>query len=355
MQAVERATFEVFRDPSLKLLREIYTLSMENCFLSPGALQAVFSEGTTLLALIVNRAGRMIAFGVARESGRCFARRLVIPTLPYFIENSEEVVDCFWSGLKEYCEKRWILYLDLMAFNSSPIEVPDLSLHANFTARREFILDLAEVLKEDKKKLSSNHRRNIRKAEEAGLSFEIKNSFEACKDHALMLTHSMRRHSVRYDTSPEEWFAYIRQGVGFIIQAMLDHTCLSSVLILKTSHQAYYLTGGTSSEGMKVGASHFLMWKVIQYLADAGVSTLNLGGVTENDTPALERFKAGFGAKSVELPHRSFIFGGRWRDKTINTIRLLRYSPRDFLHQFVKKSFIGRGSTSTLNNSGIMR
>jgi hypothetical protein len=86
---------------------------------------------------------------------------------------------------------------------------------------------------------------------------------------------------------------------------------------------------------MKVGASHFLMWKVINHLADKGATSFSLGGVTQNDSPGLERFKAGFGAKKVDLPHRSFIVCSPWRNRTINGLKLLRNSPRESLRRLV--------------------
>jgi hypothetical protein len=323
--------FKIIRNSDFNLLHELYVLSGENCHLNPRVLHAKSEEGKALLVLKVSRAGEIIAFGIAEESDRWFARRLVFPILPYFLEDTRETAACFWSGLQDYCQRRRILQLDFRAFNSSPIVIPSLGPIAKFTARKEFILDLKQISENGKKKLSSNHRRNIRKGERADLSFQIRNNFEACNAHARMMAYSMNRRqkcgqSVFYEASPEKWFAYLQLEVASIMQAIHDDTCVSSLLIFQSPRQAYYVSGGTSPQGMQIGAAHFLMWEVIQHLSNAGVSTLNLGGVAETDTPGLARFKAGFGAEAVELPHRSFIIGSRWKQRAIKAIIGLKNS-----------------------------
>jgi hypothetical protein len=321
--------FNVSRKPDSELLHELYFLSGENCHLNPGILKANSAKGTTLLVLSVSQERQTLAFGVARESNRWFARRIVFQRLPQFIDKSEKVVNCFWRGLQEYCQNRRVLQLDLNAFNSQPIEVPNLSSIAKTTNRQEYIIDLRQLPENRKKGLSSNHRRNIKKAERAGLSYQIRNNFEACKDHSRLMAHSMHRRksrgqSVHYRGSPQKLFNYVQCKAGFIIQAKHDNDWVSSLLIFRSSHQAYYVSGGTSPRGMQLGAAHYLMWKAIQYLSSKGVSILNLGGVSETDTPGLARFKAGFTAKPIELPHRSYITGSLWRYRVVRALHMLK-------------------------------
>jgi hypothetical protein len=321
--------FSVSRIPDYNRLHELYVLSGKNCHLSPGVMQANSAKSSTLLVFSVSRDGQTVAFGVARESNRWFARRLVFHRLPEFVERSKKVENCFWRGLKEYCQKRRVLQLNLNAFNSFPIEVPNLSPIKKVTKREEFILDLKQISKDGMKMLSSNHRRNIHKGERADLSCHIRKDLEACKDHARMMAFSMQRRqnrgqAISYVPSPEKWFDYVQCEAGFIMQAKHDAAWVSSLLILQSSRQAYYVSGGTSPEGMRLGAAHFLMWNVIKYLSSGGVSILNLGGVSEIDTPGLARFKAGFGADPIDLPHRSFIFGSTWRHRIIRAIQRFR-------------------------------
>jgi hypothetical protein len=189
--------FDVSRNPAPNLLQELYFLSGENCHLEPKVLQIDSAKGTTLLILRVSQGRQTVAFGVARESNSWVARRLVFTRLPQFIDKSDKVVNCFWQGLREYCQKRQVLQLDLNAFDSSPIEVPNLSSIVKIINRQEYIIDLRQLSDYRKKELSSNHRRNIKKAERAGLSYQIRNNFEACKDHSRLMAHSMHRRKSR--------------------------------------------------------------------------------------------------------------------------------------------------------------
>jgi hypothetical protein len=321
--------FNISRNPDSELLHELHFLSGENCHLHPGILKANSAKGTTLLVLRVSQERQTFAFGVARESNSWFARRLVFQRLPQFIDKSEKVVNCFWRGLLEYCQNRQVLQLDLNAFNSQPIELPNLSSIAKTTNRQEYIIDLRQLPDIRKKGLSSNHRRNIKKAERAGLSYQIRNDFEACKDHARLIAHSMHRRKsrgqlVHCNESQQKWFTYVQCKAGFIMQAKHDNDWVSSLLILRSSRQAYYVSGGTSPRGMQLGAAHYLMWKAIQYLSSKEVSILNLGGVSETDTPGLARYKAGFNAKPIELPHRSYITGSLWRYRIVRAIHRLK-------------------------------
>jgi hypothetical protein len=298
-------------------------------------LQINYAKGTTLLISRVSQGRQTVAFAVARESNNWFARRLVFKRLPQFIDKSEKVVNCFWRGLREYCQKRQILQLDLNAFNSLPIEVPSLSSIGKTINRQEYIIDLRQFTDYSKTELSRNHRRNIKKAERAGLFYQIRDNFEACKDHSRLMAHSLRRRqnlgqSIHYEPSPEKWFAYVQCKAGFIMQAKHDSDWVSSLLILRSSSQAYYVSGGTCPRGMQLGAAHYLVWMAIQYLSSKGVRILNLGGVSETDTSGLARFKAGFNAKPIELPHRSFIMGSLWRYRIVRAIRMLEYRFRTF-------------------------
>jgi len=337
-------TFEVINNPPIDDLQRFFVLSGKNCHLHPGYLQALYKPKINLLVFQVLQRDRIIAFGIAREHGHRLARRLGFSTLPLILESDDKVGACFWTGLKTYCKSKKILWLDMNAFNSTPTIVPNLGVLNSFTVRREFILKPEEIKLIGKRALSSNHRRNIGKGKKIGLSFEYSANFKACQDHAKLVRHSMIRRKnrgelVSLNQSPDRFFSLTESGVGYFARALLNNDCVSSALILQTTSQAYFQSGGSSPKGMQVGASHSLIWEVIYYLAGKEVPVFNLGGVTENDSPGLMRFKNGFGGKEIELPHRSFIIGNRWRNHTIKAVYLLRSSVLEFLHKVVPQFF----------------
>jgi len=97
----------------------------------------------------------------------------------------------------------------------------------------------------------------------------------------------------------------LNSRAGELFQTLKDDRVLSSILILRSSQGAYYQSAGTLPEGMKLGASAFLVSSVAAILKQEGSRVFNLGGATA-DNPGLRRFKAGFGAREVTLQAASF-------------------------------------------------
>jgi lipid II:glycine glycyltransferase (peptidoglycan interpeptide bridge formation enzyme) len=99
--------------------------------------------------------------------------------------------------------------------------------------------------------------------------------------------------------------ALLASRAGEIFQAVDGDRVLSSILVLRSSTGAYYQSAGTSPEGMKVGASPFLISQVAGILRQEGVQIFNLGGAGE-DNPGLQRFKAGFNVRQISLQAATF-------------------------------------------------
>lgn len=99
-------------------------------------------------------------------------------------------------------------------------------------------------------------------------------------------------------------------SIIFLIIRLLAHAengrnLLFSVLILRSHKGAYYHTGGSSPNGMKVGASIYLMYQVLNILKNENLHILNLGGARPNEE-GLKRFKLGFGPKEILLEEATF-------------------------------------------------
>jgi lipid II:glycine glycyltransferase (peptidoglycan interpeptide bridge formation enzyme) len=99
--------------------------------------------------------------------------------------------------------------------------------------------------------------------------------------------------------------ALLTSRSGELFQAVHGGKVLSSILILRSSQGAYYQSAGTLPEGMKLGASPFLVSRVAAILKEEGARVFNLGGAG-TDNPGLRRFKAGFGTREVALQAASF-------------------------------------------------
>ena len=93
------------------------------------------------------------------------------------------------------------------------------------------------------------------------------------------------------------------------MQLHLEGKIVSSMFIITTDKSAFYFSGGTTSEGTKMGAFQLLIWLSIAELKNRGITTMTLGG-TDAETPeGLRRFKLGFNAREVPLVHYEYLEG----------------------------------------------
>lgn len=252
------------------------------------------------------------------KSGR-INRRLEIASVPCVASD-----DVFWDGVIDFCSQKKVTVLEVGSFGSSCAHIPQLGDETGRRARSEFLLDLSRPL--ELGRLSSNHRRNIRRAEKEGLVVRAETSAEACRGHGRLVTASMDRRKQQGETvnglSQEHVFlAFIQHGAAEIYQAALSDKVLSSVMVLRAPQGAYYQSAGTDQEGMARGASHFLVWSVAQELQRRGVGIFNLGGAQEGT--GLGRFKLGFGSDKTDLETAQFFLGTKIR-KMLGL--LLRYA-----------------------------
>ncbi len=267
-------------------------------------------------------AGRLrLGCGAFLRAGR-LNRTLELPSMPPAAADSP-----FWRGVREFCRRHGVTVLQLDSFGSQPGgEIPGFGAHCARRNRHEFVLDLAGDLAG---KLSSNHKRNVKKAQKAGLVVARTRAAEAIGVHQALMRQSIDRRRSRGEAlrpvqpSPDD-AALLGSGAGELVQAVRPPTVLSSMLVLRAPGGGYYYSGGTSPEGMEVGAAHFLMHGVARDLSASGARTLNLGGADEGSS--LARYKLGFGAAVVPLTSATCYIGAPWRRLASGAIALLRRS-----------------------------
>ncbi len=247
-------------------------------------------------------------------------RTLEVPSLPNFGIDS-----VFWRGLDEFCRCHGVTRLVLGTFASSEGTDPPLfGLRGTRKSRCEFVLDLSGDLAG---MLSTNHRRNVRKAQKAGLEVRRTRSSEAAIIHKMLMNESMERRRSRGEKVPPnspspEVAAILESGAGELFQATRDGNVLSSLLVLRAEKGSYYQSAGTSPEGMEIGASQFLIHHIAGELKSAGAHKFNLGGADEGST--LGRFKEGFGAGRVHLSSTSCYIATNWRYMVSRAIEVIR-------------------------------
>jgi hypothetical protein len=236
-------------------------------------------------------------------------RALTIPSLPAVAAES-----AFWGGLCEFCRDHGVTTLELGTFASrADTKIPRLPGERTRRARCEFVLELGGDWSAH---LSSNHKRNLKRARAGRLLLRRTRSADAATAHGELMRQSMDRRRARGEhvgqsgPSPEQE-VLLESGAGELFQAHGDGTVLSSVLVLLAPKGGYYHSAGTSPKGMDVGASHFLIHSIADALRAEGAVSFNLGGADE--LSSLGRFKEGFGTVRVPLAAVNCSLGPAWR------------------------------------------
>jgi len=313
-------TFHSDANPSKELCERVASLSPRNPFYTAAFVAARCAAGAQPWVLSLSANGELMTGCTAFMSAGRLTCRVEIPSLPNLPQG-----DAFWEGLREFCAQNKVTELLVNSFGSEAAAIPSIATEVWRRPRREFILDLAD---ETHRKLSSNHKRNVTRAEKAGFVVRQAANFEACREHARLVAASTKRREDRGEKSsdpvkPETFYLLTDTGAGTIHQAVFTGSVLSSVLVLIAARAGYYHSAGTTAEGMGLGASHFLVHRIAEGLRELGSEQFNLGGSGVEET-GLSRFKMGFGATAVELEAARFFTGGRIKRALMVAARVLR-------------------------------
>ena len=302
-------------------LGELGAAQPDNPFATPAYADSRRRVGYAIRVLALRGAHDGLATGCLGllTTGR-LNRTLEIPSLPALAVDS-----AFWSGLRELCRTEGVTTLALDTFASPPgTEIPDIGPRTTRRDRQEFVVDLVG---DASPRLGSNHKRNVKKAQKAGVQVTRTRATDAVSTHHALMTSSLDRRRTRGEQVSDaaasmDHRAFLESDAGELYQAVSGATVLSSVLVLRAPTSGYYQSAGTSAEGMATGASHFLIHAIAQALQSEGATTFNLGGADEGSS--LARFKEGFGARRVGLPSAHCEVGPRWRRVATRAIEWVR-------------------------------
>ena len=297
------STPRVRTDPDEDLLWAIAEAEPENPFHTPAFVRARIRRGGRPVAFLASSGGMPRGCTAFIVQGRIH-RDLEIISAP-----AVDAAHPLWDAIRAFCVREGITRLRVQSFGSTGGAIPVIGRESSRHQRREYVLDLGSEC--PPLTLSSNHRRNLRRAERAGIEVTETSEPKACEIHAALIGLSMSRRQERgervsADTPSAMFRHFLETGAGVLFQAALPGgPVLSSVLVLLAARGAYYHSAGTSPDGMTQGASQLLIATVAERLRDRGIILFNLGGAAEDQT-GLTRFKCGFGSRTVELETASF-------------------------------------------------
>ena len=239
---------------------------------------------------------------------------LLMPSFPRFLPGATaDAGEAFWSGIRDYCGKHNLVRVSVNSYEALKPEHPGLKDMVWSRPRSEYYIDLRPELDDILRGFSSNHRRNIRKAQKHNLKCTIHRTEDALLEHLTAFSHTAARREGRRESIPGVNENLLRKLLNFdsafLMQLHRDENIISSMYIITTPKRAFYFSGGTTPEGTKIGAFQYLVWCAIGELRNRGISTLTLGGTDSNTPEGLRRFKLGFNAEEVSLMHYEFLEG----------------------------------------------
>jgi GNAT acetyltransferase-like protein len=294
----------------------------ENPFCTALFIESYREQGLRPLLLeLEDRSGCYVACAAFLNKG-ALTQQIIIHSAPDVPQGTAS----FWPAVADFCRRMHVSELEVDTFGSLSSTIPDLGHVLWRRPRVEFVLDLD---RHSRNALATNHKRNLAKAERAGMTIRTTNTDAACKVHAeLMKTSLARREALGEQvTSNGEEFArtlqLVKTGAGTLFQTVRDSESevLSSMLVLKAKRGAYYHSAGSSAKGMELGSSHLLVRTIAEMLKAEGILRFNLGGA---HSEGLRRFKAGFGARAVELESAGFSLAGRAHRQVLKVLRAVR-------------------------------
>jgi Acetyltransferase (GNAT) domain len=303
-----------------RVAAELSAAAPDNPFATTAYLEARRRAGWATWAIAeVDTDGHLHGGCAAFVAARGPFRKLEIPSLP-----AEQSSSPFWETLRELCGRQTITKLELGTFNSPlGVEIPEIG-SCTFRTRCEFILDLGG---DPYARLTNRHRANIKRAEKAGLVIRQTRAAAAVEVHQGLIGHSMDRRRFRGENVPAveaslDAITLIESGAGNLYQAVAGDTVLSSALVLRAPQGAYGHSTGTSPEGMKVGASHYLIHSISKELGAEGVPTLNFGAADQGS--GLARYKRDFGTQMRCLPSATCYIGPASRRRLYQATESMR-------------------------------
>lgn len=314
-------TFRAIHSPTADDIGRIADLDPFNPFVTNEYASVRRAIGAEVLVMVEADSGTVAAGCLAFLTRGRLNSRLEITSLPPI--NDENV---FWNGLFVECRNLGVSALSVNSFASMRAVIPRNRQPASEKKRIEYVLDL--TVPNLSKLVNRRHNRQIKAARAAHLELRASDDASAREIHVNLSNASLDRRrrrgeSVISKTMREEVDAFLDNGAGRILQAVQGSEVLSSLLIAQSRLGAYGQSSGTSDEGRKVGASHFLFFETAAALRSEGFKVFNLGGADQQSS-GLREFKLGMGSIAIELESAEFFTGNMFKRAAARAAALLR-------------------------------
>jgi hypothetical protein len=177
-------------------------------------------------------------------------------------------------------------------------------------------LDLTGGFEELQRRFAGNVRRNLRKAEQGGLTVEVSRSRDAILHFYDLLARTRRRHGI--PPQSRNFFLNIHKHMlepdhGFVVLASKGGRPIAGAVFFTFGKNALYKFGASDERLQHLRANNLVMSEGIRSLAERGFRTLHFGR-TARDNDGLRRFKLAWGAEEEIVDYFRFErTTGTWR------------------------------------------
>jgi lipid II:glycine glycyltransferase (peptidoglycan interpeptide bridge formation enzyme) len=168
-------------------------------------------------------------------------------------------------------------------------------------AYRTIAIDLRSELTTIRSKLGGTWRRNLRRAENAGLSIEIGSGYRMVERFGALYEEMRRAKNLNPRVSPTLLLALPRQSIGLqVLIATKNGRDVGAHVLSCLGKTAVFLFGATNQSGRATTAGYLLHWKSIVLSKELDIDWYDLGGVDPIANPGGNQFKSG--TKGLMLP-----------------------------------------------------
>lgn len=153
--------------------------------------------------------------------------------------------------------------------------------------------------------ISKMHRRNVRKAEQAGVRVRLGTGPRDIETFYRL--HLLTRQRLGVPVQPRRFFDLlgrdlIGKGLGFVLTADLDDTPVATAIFLHWNGTLIYKYGASDAQHWQSRPNNLLFWTALQWAAANGYHTFDWGRSDLEDS-GLREFKRGWGATEVPLQY----------------------------------------------------
>lgn len=147
---------------------------------------------------------------------------------------------------------------------------------------------------------SSSFRRGVRKAQKAEVAAEVSTD-EAALHEFYRMYHQLRLEKFSSIPQPYEFFwnihqIFIKEGKGFILQALRQRQVIASIIVLQHQTTLYYKFGCSDPTSLEYRPNNLLFQRLIEIAMERNCETIDLGlSGTGPSYEGLRRFKESMG------------------------------------------------------------